>query len=168
VSDYRIVVAAPTSGGWRKLHTFDWDDELRRWIPTLGWLTEKTLIAARDASVDSDGNFDSELFLTLSESQRFKVDPRRNAQRIHTLTNPGGAFHLNADAVVPLPILSLIFDVLRENSHHRVNIDDIKVVVSKYGSRILALDGLPENARRHAAELLHQALASIVLRSGGQ
>jgi hypothetical protein len=168
VTEYRIVVGAATQGGWRNLHTFDWNDEIQRWIPSLGWLAEKTSIAAGDASIDSDGNFDAELFLTLSDSPGFKADPRRSAQRIQALADPAGAFHLNTDAVVPLPILSVIFDVLRAHSRHRANIDDIKVVVSKYGSRILALDGLPDHDRQHAAELLHQAVASIVLPSSSQ
>jgi hypothetical protein len=168
VTEYRVVVVAPTRHGWRNLHTFVWDDDTERWVVALGWLAQKTFIAAGDASRSADGQFDPERFKQLVDSPQFRADPRRRAQRINALTDPSSAFHLNTDAIVPMPILSLIFDVLRANERHRVNVDDIKIIESQHGSRIRGLNRLSDEDRRHAVTLLHDALLSIVLRSDCQ
>lgn len=55
-------------------------------------------------------------------------------------------------------ILSVVLDALKRAEREHVDIDDIKSVESQCGSLINRMKELPEQDRRHAAELLHATI----------
>jgi hypothetical protein len=165
VTEYRITVGAKTKRGWRNMHTFVWNESTQRWIPALGWLFEKTMLAADAASRKADGQFDRDRFVELAQSPKYKQDERRRAARLDALTDPSAPFKLATNVKVPMPILSFIFDALRASNEHSIDIYAINAVVSQQGSRISAIHGLGECERRHATDELHRLIMSAVLAS---
>lgn len=66
---------------------------------------------------------------------------------------------------IPKVVLDKIFDVLRANGRHAVNIAAVKTVRSQYGPAIARLASLPDGERKQHQETLNAIIANAVLPS---
>ncbi|MCB1266444.1 MAG: hypothetical protein KDB56_18050 [Mycobacterium sp.] len=68
---------------------------------------------------------------------------------------------LSTGATVSAGALTVILDALAGDGRHRVDVADVKRVVSQLGPRLAALADLPDGDTRHAAErAVHQQILS--------
>lgn len=121
------------------IKTFERDDANRRWVYHPGRRLTKKL--------DGTGaNVDNVISAMLSQDHG-------------RLASAGTVWSLGRDFRIPVHIANVIFDALRADKRHRVDIDDMKTVVSQLGSQISGLGQLPAEHRRRA----EQALCTLIL-----
>lgn len=61
---------------------------------------------------------------------------------------------------VAAPSLRVVLDALASGGRHRIEVEDLKVILSQLGSRISHVGVLPAAQRRHAERALHTAILS--------
>ncbi|WP_373121132.1 hypothetical protein [Mycobacterium marinum] len=59
---------------------------------------------------------------------------------------------------IPAGVLSVILDALVSQARHKIDLSDIKIIVSQLGSRIVRLDTLDAERRRLAEPALHKEI----------
>lgn len=136
VADYRVVITEGTRHGRTKRHTFVVDDDDDRWTvePDIPKLMERGHNAG------------------YGQSKNKPLD-----------TQKWGLARKPLPAKVPLApsfdvsssVLIVVLDALVAAGRHQVDLGDMKVVVSQLGSRIAALDSLPDEKRRLAEAALY-------------
>jgi hypothetical protein len=75
-----------------------------------------------------------------------------------------GTVHLADGVDVSAGTLAVVLDALRSDERHEVDLDDLKVVVSKHGSRIAQLDSLANEYRRLATAALYTKILECCTR----
>lgn len=155
IEHHRVTVTAATRHGKRNLRSIDWvkhegydDGEWwvwagQSWRP-YGWGTRTSERHSAESAYQDD------------------------ALRQRRLAGRGDVIRLGRDIEVPLVALRIICDALRGAGIAEIDIEDVKTVMSKYGSRLVALEKLPGEQRRHATALLHREIASVVVSSHRQ
>lgn len=151
VTRHPITVVATTRRGKRKLLSIEWAEyenhgKHGEWWLKMDWTTVRP----------------SERF---PDDAEYHGDLLRNEFR---LAGRGEKIPIGRDVDVPLVVLRVICDALRLAGLHEVDVDDIKTVVSQCGARILTLDDLPAEQRRHAEALLHRQIVNAVVTSERQ
>jgi hypothetical protein len=70
----------------------------------------------------------------------------------------GDTVHLAPGVDVSKAVLTVILDALRSDERHKLDLGDLKVVVSELGSRIAQLGSLAGLRRQHAETALHRLI----------
>jgi hypothetical protein len=59
---------------------------------------------------------------------------------------------------IPVTALTVVLDALRSDGRRKVDVGDIKLIVSQLGSRITQLGGLDDETRRYAEAALYKEI----------
>jgi hypothetical protein len=146
--DHYVTVTANTNRGRTNLHTFgSWDDTPGEWF-----------LMDRPSERQT-----GELSRALHPSRR-AVDAEEPLARDRPLRVPAGDTRFGdmlaegarvdlAPGVSPHgSTLAVVLEALRQDQRTRVDVADVKVVLSQLGSHITKLDSLTDEQTRHAAE----------------
>ncbi|MDC8992503.1 hypothetical protein PR371_00720 [Mycobacterium marinum] len=148
-----MTITATTKHGKRKLRSFDWleSDHGGEW-----WLWF-------DREVGGDAYPEK----IVRSSERYKDSPPPYhgdiLRREFSLAGMSEVIRIGRNLEVPLSALRVICDAMRSAGKHEIDIDNLKSIVSRHGSRLAAIETLPKQRQRHAAELLHREIGSAVL-----
>ena len=150
MSQFLITVTVQTRHGRTNLHTFSIQPEAEH----LGWFAE---------SPASHKQLKERTVPGLALPTSWPPPPRRDigtrygapigTRNYGPIDDP--PIHLAAGVDVPRRALNVILDALRSDQRPRVDLADIKTVVSQLGSQIKKIDSLDDGQRRHAEAALY-------------
>ncbi|MEY8013836.1 hypothetical protein [Mycobacterium servetii] len=138
--DYRITVTgtATRTGRPVRLRTFLWESTSGRWTLDTAYLNER---------------FDSG-----DPTYANKVIGATLSRDHGRLALNREAWHLAEGVDVPIFLLAVILDAAREAKRRSIRVDDLKVVVSQLGSRIIKWTQLNREAQQHARAALYKEI----------